>query len=93
MDEHEVKILLTSRLIPQNGDFVKGDWCLKSGFRKVCDIYYQAWYNDTTKRWAFNVSQDSDWDPDTFPNCGFHDSYGELLDDVSRQLARRKSPF
>lgn len=91
MQEQQIKSFLSSRLIPQNAEFIKGDWLLKSGLRKACDIYYQVWYNDTSKRWAFNVSQDSDWDPDEVPNCGFHDSYQEMLDNVSHQLAQIKS--
>lgn len=58
-------------------------WQLHSEFRQCCGFYSQIWYNNSTGRWAFNVSQDDDWDADSAPNFGTYDSYHALMSGVS----------
>ena len=67
----------------------KNGWELKLGFKTLESYYTQVWHKEDTGQYAYNVSQNEDWDTISDPNGGLYDNFSDLLDGVPRLLYKK----
>lgn len=85
----DVKFCMVASLKFPKFEMKKNGWELKLGFRTLDSYYTQVWYKEETCQYAYNVSQNEDWDTVSEPNGGLYKTFSDLLDGVPKILYKK----